>query len=83
MLIFDDKFITVFHDGKTSEELDKIFAELCVDSKEPFIKDEYDEDGILIYKWQPLDKVWMSQPKTGTSQGIEGATRLCYTPKCH
>ena len=57
-VVFDDKFESVFHYGKISEELDKICAELFVNSREHFIEDEYDEDELLIYRLPPLDKVW-------------------------
>jgi hypothetical protein len=57
-VVFDDKFKTVFNDGKSSEELDRICAELFVNSREHFVDEEYDEeydeDGMLIYKPPPL-----------------------------
>ncbi|KAL7474399.1 hypothetical protein ACHAW6_000372 [Cyclotella cf. meneghiniana] len=62
-VVFNNKFKTVFHDGKTLEELDKICAELFVDSKEHFIECEYDEDGLLIYRPPPLNEVWLSEPE--------------------
>jgi hypothetical protein len=62
-VVFDDKFETVFNDGKTSAELDKICAELFITSREYYVEDEYDEDGILIYKPPPLDEVWLSEPE--------------------
>jgi hypothetical protein len=55
-IVFDDKFETVFHDGKTLEELDKICAELFVNSREWFVEEEYEEDGLLIYKPPPSMK---------------------------
>jgi hypothetical protein len=62
-VVFDDKFETVFNDGKSSEELDKICAELFVSSRELFVEEEYDDDGILVYKPPPLDEVWLSEPE--------------------
>jgi hypothetical protein len=62
-VVFDDKFETVFNDGKSSEELDKICAELFVSSRELFVEEEYDDDGVLVYKPPPLDEVWLSEPE--------------------
>lgn len=62
-VVFDDNFQTVFHDGKTSEELDKICDELFVNSRDCYVEEEYDEDGVLIYKPPPLDEVWLSEPE--------------------
>ncbi len=62
-VVFDDKFKSVFHDGKTSEELDKICTELFVNSREHFIEDNYDDDGLLIYRPPPLDEVCLSEPE--------------------
>ena len=60
--MFEDKLETVFNDGKSSEELDKICAELFVNSRELYVEDEYDDDGMLVYPPPPLDKVWLSEP---------------------
>jgi hypothetical protein len=57
--MFDDKFETVFSDGKTTEELDKICAELFVNSRDCYVEEEFDEDGILIYK---PHEVWLLEP---------------------
>ena len=66
-VVFDDKFVeTVFSDGKSSAELDAICAELFVSSRESYVEDEYDEDGILIYRPPPLDEVWLSEPERRT-----------------
>jgi transposase InsO family protein len=62
-VVFDDKFETVFNDNKSSAELDKICAELFVSSRECFVEDEYDEDGMLVYRPPPLDEVWLSEPE--------------------
>jgi hypothetical protein len=62
-VVFDDKFETVFSDGKSSEELDRICADLFVNSRELYVEDEYDEDGMLIYRPPPLDEVWLSEPE--------------------
>jgi hypothetical protein len=62
-VVFDDKFETVFNDGKSSEELDKICAELFVSSRDLYVEEEYDDGGILVYRPPPLDKVWLSEPE--------------------
>jgi hypothetical protein len=56
-VVFDDKFETVYNDGKSSEEVDRICEELFVNSREHFVEDEYNEDGLLIYRPRPLNKV--------------------------
>ena len=55
-VVLDDKFKTVFHDGKTSAELEKIFAELFVNSQEHFVEDSIDRP-------PPLDEVWLLEPE--------------------
>jgi hypothetical protein len=62
-LVFEDKFETIFNDGKSSAELEKNRGELFVSSRECFVEDEYVEDGMLIYKPPPLDEVWLSEPE--------------------
>jgi hypothetical protein len=61
--VFDDNFETVFNDGKASEELDRICNELFVNSRECYAEEEFDEDGILVYRPPPLDEVWLSEPE--------------------
>ena len=56
-MVFDDKFETIFHTGKSTEELDKICNEFYVESWDCNVEEEYDEDGVLIYKSPPLDEV--------------------------
>ena len=62
-VVFDGNFQTVFHDGETSEELDQICNELFVNSRDCYVEEEYDDDGILVYKPPPLDEVWLSEPE--------------------
>eukprot|EP00956_Cyclotella_meneghiniana_P015936 scaffold24808_cov102-Cyclotella_meneghiniana.AAC.1 len=62
-VVFDDNFQTVFNDGKTSEEVDKICNQLFVESRDCYVQEEYDDDGILIYSPPPLDEVWLSEPE--------------------
>ena len=60
---FDDKFNTVFHTGKSTEELDKICKELCVENQDCYVEEEYDEDGVLIYKPPRIDEASLLQPE--------------------
>jgi len=62
-VVFDDKFETVFNDGRTNEELDRICEELFAGNKERYVEEEYDRDGILVYEPPPLDEVWLSEPE--------------------
>ena len=62
-LVFDDNFQTVFHDGKTTEELDRICDELFATNRDCFVEEEFDDDGVLIYTPPPLDEVWLSEPE--------------------
>ena len=45
-MVFDDELETLFLDGKTSDELDKICNELFLNSHECYVEEEYDEDGV-------------------------------------
>ena len=60
-VVFNNKFEMVFHNGKSTEELDKICNELFLISQDCYVEEEYNEDGVLIYKPPPLDKVWLSE----------------------
>jgi hypothetical protein len=62
-VVFDDKFETVFHDGKSTKELDKICDGLFAECRDCYAVEEYDEDGMLVYTPPPLDEVWLSEPK--------------------
>ncbi|KAL7478108.1 hypothetical protein ACHAW6_003889 [Cyclotella cf. meneghiniana] len=46
-VVFDDKFETIFHTGKSTEELDKICNHLFVESQDCYVEEEYDDDGVL------------------------------------
>ena len=63
LVVFDDKFETVFNDGKSLEEVDKICHELFANSHDCYVEEEYDDDGLLIYKPPPLNKVWLLEPE--------------------
>ncbi len=62
-VVFNNKFETVFQDSKSTKELDKICDKHFVNSRDCYMKEEYDEEGVLIYKPPPLDKVWLSEPE--------------------
>ena len=62
-VVFDDKFDTIFCDGKSTAELDAICDELFTSSRDYYAEEEYDENGLLIYKPPPLDEVWLSEPE--------------------
>ena len=62
-VVFDDKFDTIFCDGKSTAELDAICDELFTSSWDYYAEEEYDENGLLIYKPPPLDEVWLSEPE--------------------
>ena len=59
--MFDDKFETVYHDGKSTEELDRICDELFATNRKIYAEEEYDDDGLLVYMPPPLDEVWLSE----------------------
>ena len=60
-IVFDDKFETVFSNGKTDEEFDKLCEQLFVNQREYYVEEKYDENGILIYEPPPLNEVWFSE----------------------
>ena len=62
-VVFDDKFQTIFNEGRTEAELDKICEELFAGDRESYVQEEYDDDGILVYEPPPLDEVWLSEPE--------------------
>ena len=62
-VVFDDNFQTVLHDGHLTEDLHRICDELFVESREVYAEEEFDDDGLLIYKPPPLDEVWLSEPE--------------------
>ena len=47
-VVFDDNFETVFHDGKSDDDLQKICDDLFVNNRDCFVEEEYDDDGVLI-----------------------------------
>ena len=41
-VVFDDKFETVFNEGRSNEEVDKIFDSLFEGNRECYVEEEYD-----------------------------------------
>ena len=62
-MVFDDNFETVFHDGKSDEEFQTICNDLFVNSRDCYMEEEYNDDGVLIYTPPPLDEFWLSEPE--------------------
>ena len=62
-VVFDDKFETVFNEGRSNEEVDKICDSLFDGNRECYVEEEYDQDGVLVYEPPPLDEVWLSEPE--------------------
>ncbi|KAL7481771.1 hypothetical protein ACHAW6_007441 [Cyclotella cf. meneghiniana] len=60
-VVFNNKFLAVFHDAKSTEKFHKICDDLFVNSQDCYEEEEYNKDGVLIYKPPPLDKVWLSE----------------------
>ena len=44
----DDKFETVFNEGKTPEEMDKLGETLFAGNRECYVEEEFDQDGVLV-----------------------------------
>ena len=68
-MVFDDKFEAIVHTGKSTEELDKICNELFVKSLDCYVEEEYDEDGVLIYKPLPFLEVWLLEQECWGHKG--------------
>jgi hypothetical protein len=48
-MVFDDKFETVFSDGRSSEDIDKIYDSLFVGNHECYVEEEYNKDSVRIH----------------------------------
>ncbi len=71
----------MFNDGKPSEVVDKICNQLFVESRDCYVKEEYDKDGVLVYKPPPLDEVWLLEPERCESKNELEKQREC--ARCH
>ena len=62
-VVFDDKFETIFNNGMPDEKFDELCNDLFETSRDWYTEEEYDSDGVLIYKPPPLDEVWLTEPQ--------------------
>ena len=62
-VVSDDKFQTVFNEGRSNEEIDQSCETLLEGNRECYVKEEYNQYGVLNYEPPPLDKVWLSKTK--------------------
>jgi hypothetical protein len=62
--IFRDAGSKYIHvQNQVSLGVGEMLNELFVNSRELFVEEEYDDDGILVHKPPPLDEVWLSEPE--------------------
>jgi hypothetical protein len=60
-VIFDDLFETVVSNGDNDSLINSICDGLFERNRELYVKDEFDADGMLIYKPPPLHEVWLDE----------------------
>jgi hypothetical protein len=68
-VIFDDLFETVVCNGDNDAVINSICDGLFERNRELYVKDEFNADGMLVYKPPLLHKVWLDEP--GHCQGKE------------
>ncbi len=68
-VIFDDLFETVVCNGDNDAIINSICNGLFERNRELYVEDEFDADGMLIYKPPPLHEVWIDE--AGRRQGKE------------
>ena len=61
--MIDDKFETVFNEGRSNEEVDRICDNLFEGNRECYAEEEYNQDGVLVYEPSPLDEMWVPEPE--------------------
>ncbi len=61
--VFDDLFQTVYSNNDSEELVNAITNLLWENEREVYAEDEFDNDGMLVYKPPPLDKVWLDEPE--------------------
>jgi hypothetical protein len=66
---FDDLFETVVRNGDNDAVINSICDGLFERNRELYVKDEFDADGMLVYKPPPLHEVWLDE--AGRHQGKE------------
>ncbi len=68
-VVFDDLFETVVCNGDNDAIIISICNGLFERNRELYVKDEFNADGMLVYKPPPLHKVWLDE--AGRRQGKE------------
>ncbi|KAL7549760.1 hypothetical protein ACHAWF_013025 [Thalassiosira exigua] len=61
-VVFDNKLERVYSAGADDEVVDAIYKDLFENSRDWYVKLEYNEDGMLVYEPPQLDTVWLSEP---------------------
>ena len=64
--MFDEKFETVFNNGKMAEEMDKLGETLFAGNRECYVEEEFNQEGVLVYAPPLLDEVWLTEPEGAT-----------------
>ena len=68
-VVFDNLFKTVVRTGENDAVINSICDCLFERNRELYVKDEFDANGMLVYKPPPLHKVWLDE--AGHRQGKE------------
>ncbi len=66
-VVFDDLFEKVVHNGDNDAVINSICDGLFERNQELYVEDEFNADGMLVYKPPPLHKVWLDE--AGRHQG--------------
>ncbi len=72
-VIFDDLFETLIRNGDNDAIFNSICNGLFERNQELYVEDEFNADGMLIYKPPPLHKVWLDE--AGRCQGKKDLLR--------
>jgi len=72
-VVFDDLFETVIRTGDNDAVINSICDGLFDRNRELYVEDEFDSDGMLVYKPPPLHEVWLDE--AGRRQGKEDLLR--------
>ncbi len=72
-VVFDDLFETVVRNGDNDAVINSICDGLFERNRELCVEDEFDADGMLVYKPPPLHEVWLDE--AGRRQGKEDLLR--------
>ncbi len=60
-VVFDDLFETVVCNGDNDAVINSICDGLFKRNQELYVEDEFEADGMLVYKPPPLHKVWLDE----------------------